>query len=103
MKPRNLAVIPILAIFCTSLTAQPRLIDREDEAKKYPQLQYSEDIQDKNVQDAAKRLSRFWYMVDMSRVDRLTAAMESKALTSGQTPEFEYLFRLLKYTPRNFR
>ena len=84
-----------------SLAAQPRVIDRKTEAERYPDLRTTERVQERNILLATERFNKYWYLVDMARVDRKVAAAEAAEKAKGIPPKFENTFRLVKYTPRN--
>jgi hypothetical protein len=76
--------------------AQPKLIDREEEKKEYPDLQQTEAILDKNIQDAYKRISIFGPLVNLAKNDR------SKYFKQKEEPfNFEHGLKNIVYTPRN--
>lgn len=83
--------------FSSALAAQPRLIDRKEEAKRYPDLQVTESVQDQEVIERLKGLAAYGHLVDMARVDRKTKWQEDYV----DPQKFENTFRLLKFTPRN--
>ena len=97
MKLRNIIISLALTLFVGgALMAQPRMIDREEEAKEFPDLQKTEKIQDDNIIIANSRLQKFWYLVDMAKYDRQRLAAEY-----SEPLEFKNTFRQVKYTPRN--
>jgi len=76
--------------------AQPKLIDREEEKKEYPDLQQTEAILDKNILDAYKRLSIFGPLVNLAKDDR------NKYFKQKEEPlNVNYTLRNIVYTPRN--
>ena len=93
----NTALAFALLFFVVGLAAQPRLIDRKNEAKLYPDLQVTERVTDGEVLERMKGLSAYGHLVDMARVDRKIKWQEDYV----DPQKFENTFRLLKFTPRN--
>jgi hypothetical protein len=94
---KKLSIVGLLIIVSQIyIWAQPKLIDREEEKKEYPDLQQTEAILDKNIQDAYKRISIFGPLVNLAKNDR------SKYFKQKEDPfNFEYGLKNIVYTPRN--
>lgn len=75
---------------------KPRVIDREDESKQYPDLQETEKGIEKNIVDTFKEFNNFGYLVAYLKEDR---NLEFNA----QRDPYDFRFRLenVNYTPRN--
>ncbi|MBI3394868.1 MAG: hypothetical protein HY042_03455, partial [Spirochaetia bacterium] len=97
MKKQTIAIIGFLGgLLFTGLTAEPRIINRDQEAKDFPALQETEKRLDANIADAYNRISVFGPLVEKAKLDRISLAKEK------QDPlNFNNMFRLLKFTPRN--
>jgi len=94
---KKLSIVGLLIIVSQIyIWAQPKLIDREEEKKEYPDLQQTEAILDKNIQDAYKRISIFGPLVNLAKNDR------SKYFKQKEDPfNFEHGLKNIVYTPRN--
>jgi hypothetical protein len=94
---KKLSLVGLLIIVSQIyIWAQPKLIDREEEKKEYPDLQQTEAILDKNIQDAYKRISIFGPLVNLAKNDR------SKYFKQKEDPfNFEHGLKNIVYTPRN--
>jgi hypothetical protein len=94
---KKLSIVGLLIIVSQIyIWAQPKLIDREEEKKEYPDLQQTEAILDKNIQDAYKRISIFGPLVNLAKNDR------SKYFKQKEEPfNFEHGLKNIVYTPRN--
>ena len=94
---KKLSIVGLLIIVSQIyILAQPKLIDREEEKKEYPDLQQTEAILDKNIQDAYKRISIFGPLVNLAKNDR------SKYFKQKEEPfNFEHGLKNIVYTPRN--
>ncbi|MFN3605177.1 MAG: hypothetical protein ACK4UJ_10745 [Leptonema sp. (in: bacteria)] len=91
-----LIISTILLVFGMFIGAQPKLIDREEEKKEYPDLQNTEVQLDKNIQDAYKRLSLFGPLVRLAKEDR------EKHFKHKEEPlDFKHTLKNIVYTPRN--
>ncbi|MBX7058097.1 MAG: hypothetical protein K1X75_08510 [Leptospirales bacterium] len=96
MKRIALITAGLIALLIGSLSAQPRTVNRTQEAADYPDLQATENQHQKNIFEAYKRLATVGWLVQMAQADRATGFQEA------QDPlNFEYTFRFIKYTPRN--
>lgn len=89
-------IIVLSVLVAAGLTAEPKIIDRAAEEKKYPDLQETEKQHDKNIQEAYGRLSAYGPLVAMTAKDRATAFREK-----AEPMRFEHTFRFVKFTPRN--
>ncbi len=94
---KKLLIVSLLIIVSQIyIWAQPKLIDREEEKREYPDLQQTEAILDKNIQDAYKRISIFGPLVNLAKNDR------SKYFKQKEEPfNFEHGIKNIVYTPRN--
>lgn len=93
---KYITILILFLIFNMYILSQPKLIDREEEKKEYPDLQITEQILDKNILDAYKRLSIFGPLVNLAKEDR------SKYFKEKQDPlDFNHSLRNIVYTPRN--
>ncbi len=93
---RWLLISLIIFMINIYIWSQPKLIDREEERKEYPDLQQTEIILDKNIQDAYKRLSIFGPLVNLAKEDR------SKFFKQKEDPlDFNHTLKNIVYTPRN--
>ncbi len=93
---KYITILIIFLMFNVYIISQPKLIDREEERKEYPDLQITEQILDKNILDAYKRLSIFGPLVNLAKEDR------SKYFKEKQDPlDFNHSLRNIVYTPRN--
>lgn len=96
VKLKFMVVGIVLLALNVYLLAQPKLIDREEEKKEYPDLQNTEIQLDKNIQDAYKRLSIFGPLVRLAKEDR------SKYFKQKEEPlDFKHSLKNIIYTPRN--
>ncbi len=91
------AFVLLTAIVAGELSAQQLKINRKVEAGSFPDLQKTEDIQDKNISDVYKRLAAFGHLVEMVRQDRLNAFREENV----DRLNFDYTHRDVDYTPHN--
>lgn len=98
MNRTKLITAALGLIVIGSVSAQPRLVDREAEKREFPDLQRTELAQERNIADAYKRLSEMGFLVSMSQQDRATAQKEAEP---GGELNFRNTFRFIKYTPRN--
>lgn len=96
MKRIALVTICLAAMWVGSLGAQPRVVNRAQEAAEFPELQATEAQQQRNILDAYKRLSQLGWLVNMAQLDRMTAFEEAR-----EPLNFDHTFRFIKYTPRN--
>ena len=87
----------VTAFAAGELSAQQKKINRKVEAERFPDLQTTEDIQDKNILNTYKRLATFGHLVEMSRQDRLNKFREENV----DRLNFSFTHRDLKYTPHN--
>ena len=98
MKFRKWIVALITIVSVSSLFGQPRLVNRDEERKEFPDLQETEANQEKNIQETYTELQRMGFLVRMTELDRQTAFEE-------QLPENQFDFtktaRFVEYTPRN--
>lgn len=95
-KLRFLLIGMMLVALNFYLLAQPKLIDREEEKREYPDLQNTEVQLDKNIQDAYKRLSIFGPLVRLAKEDR------NKFFKQKEEPlDFKHTLKNIIYTPRN--
>ncbi len=95
-KPKILYVFTLVVVLNVYIFAQPKLIDREEEKKEYPDLQLTESQLDKNIQDAYKRLSLFGPLVGLAKDDR------AKYFKQKEDPlDFRHTLKNIVYTPRN--
>ncbi len=98
MKFRKWIIALIAIAVGSSVFAQPRLVNRDEERKEFPDLQETEANQEKNVQETYTNLQRMGFLVKMTEIDRQTIFEE-------QLPENQYdftkTFRFVNYTPRN--
>ena len=94
---KKLSIVGLIIIVSQIyIWAQPKLIDREEEKREYPDLQQTEAILDKNIQDAYKRISIFGPLVNLAKNDR------SKYFKQKEDPfNFEHGLKNIVYTPRN--
>jgi hypothetical protein len=89
-------IIVLSVLFAAGITAEPKIIDRAAEEKKYPDLQETEKQHDRNIQDAYSRMNAYAPLVAMTAKDRATAFREKV-----EPMRFEHTFRFVTYTPRN--
>ncbi|GIX43454.1 MAG: hypothetical protein KatS3mg129_3187 [Leptospiraceae bacterium] len=91
-----ITIVLLILVGQLYIWAQPKLIDREEEKKEYPDLQQTEAILDKNILDAYKRLSIFGPLVNLAKNDR------EKYFKQKENPlDFNYSLKNIVYTPRN--
>ncbi|GIX40701.1 MAG: hypothetical protein KatS3mg129_0434 [Leptospiraceae bacterium] len=91
-----ITIVLLILVGQLYIWAQPKLIDREEEKKEYPDLQQTEAILDKNILDAYKRLSIFGPLVNLAKDDR------EKYFKQKENPlDFNYSLKNIVYTPRN--
>lgn len=96
MNSKILYALAFLMALNVYLLAQPKLIDREEEKREYPDLQVTEAQLDKNIQDAYKRLSMFGPLVGLAKDDR------AKYFKHKENPlDFRHTLKNIVYTPRN--
>ncbi|MBW7858869.1 MAG: hypothetical protein H3C43_11395 [Leptonema sp. (in: Bacteria)] len=88
--------IGAVSLFAVALIAKPKIIDRENEKKEYPDLQTTEGILDQNINAAYKRIALFGPLVPMAKEDR------DKYFKERQEPlDFRHSLKNIVYTPRN--
>lgn len=87
----------VTALAAGEISAQSKKINRKVEADKFPDLQTTEDIQDKNIMNVFNRLATFGHLVEMARQDRLNKFREENV----DRLNFSFTHRELKYTPYN--
>lgn len=91
-----ITIVLLILVGQLYIWAQPKLIDREEEKKEYPDLQQTEAILDKNILDAYNRLSIFGPLVNLAKNDR------EKYFKQKENPlDFNYSLKNIVYTPRN--
>lgn len=98
MKPLKLLIAISIFLASVSLSAQKILINRQVEKTLYPDLQFTEEIQDRNIQEAHKRFYEFGHLVALAQNDRVTLA---KDMEFPPKYDFKTMFRWLQFTPRN--
>jgi len=85
-----------ISILATALAAKPKIIDREQEAKDYPDLQTTESILEKSIAEGYSRLGLFGPLVNMAKEDR------DKYFKEREEPlDFRHTLKNIVYTPRN--
>lgn len=91
------AVSLALAGLIASLAAQPKLVNKEEEAKEFAALQETEAHQDKVIHTAyTDNLEEMGFLVPMLKQDRAFRFAEEK-----DPLDFENTFRFVEITPRN--
>lgn len=98
MKLLKLSIAISIFLASISLSAQKILINRQVEASLFPDLQKTEKIQDRNIQEAHKRFYEFGHIVRLAKEDRVLLA---KDMEFPPRYEFKTMFRWLQFTPRN--
>lgn len=89
-------VFAVYLLLPVTLFSQPKLIDRQEELKEFPDLQNTEKQLDKNILDAYVRLSIFGPLVNLAIEDR------AKYFKHREEPlEFRHTLKNIIYTPRN--
>ncbi len=97
MRKTYTAVAGLLGFFILgTITGEPKIINREEEAKAFPALQETEKRLDTNIMEAYNRINIFGPLVEKAKIDRMAAA---KQIDDPQN--FQYADRLMKFTPRN--
>lgn len=97
MRKTYKAIAGLLGFFILgTITGEPKIINREEEAKSFPALQETEKRLDANITEAYNRVAIFGPLVEKAKIDRLNAA---KQIEDPQN--FQYADRFMKFTPRN--